>query len=125
MFGRGEMTGMLLPLLLAGSLHATIIGVPQAECRQTYYLNSTGRVVIQNLYGDVRITAWDRDEVLVQAIKNSRDPKRLDDARIVVDSSSDFVSIRTQYAGADAEHPASVDYQIMVPRSANLENVKL
>ena len=36
-----------------------------------------------------------------------------------------MVSIRTQYTGADAEHPASVEYHIMVPRGANLENVKL
>ena len=43
----------------------------------------------------------------------------------MVDSTSKLVSIRTQYAGADAEHPASVEYRIMVPRSANLENVKL
>ena len=36
-----------------------------------------------------------------------------------------MVSIRTQYTGGDAEHPASVEYRIMVPRGANLENVKL
>jgi len=82
-------------------------------------------VTIQNLYGDVRITAWDRDEVLVEAIKKSDDPRQLDEARIVVNSSSDLVSIRTQYAGADAEQPASVEYRITVPRGANLENVKL
>ncbi len=34
-------------------------------------LTPNGRVVVQNLYGDVQITAWDRDEVLVQAIKHS------------------------------------------------------
>jgi hypothetical protein len=125
MFGRGQITGMLLQLLLAGSLHATIIGVPQAEFRQTYSLNSNGRVAIQNLYGDVRITAWDRDEVLVQAIKRSRDPRQLKDAQIIVDSSSDSLSIRTLYSGADAEHPASVEYRITVPRTASLDNVKL
>jgi len=126
MFGRARVTWMLLPLLLAGSgLHATIIGTPQAEFRQTYSLNSNGRVVIQNLYGDVRITTWERDEVLVQAIKRSRDPRQLKDAKIVVDSSSDLVSIRTLYAGTDAERPASVEFRITVPRTANLENVKL
>ena len=56
--------------------------------------------------------------MLVQAVKRSADPRRLDDAQIVVDSSSDLVSIRTQYAGADAEHPASVEYRIMVPAHA-------
>jgi hypothetical protein len=116
---------LLLALVAGNGLNASIIGTPKTEFQQTYSLNPNGRVVIQNLYGDVRITAWDRDEVLVQAIKKSRDPRQLDDARIIVDSSSELVSIHTQYAGADAEHPASVEYRITVPRTANLENVKL
>ena len=102
-----------------------VIGTPRAEFRASYALAPNGRVVIQNLYGDVQITAWDRDEVLVEATKHSTDPRRLNDAQIVVDTSSGLVSIRTQYTGADAEHPASVEYRIMVPRGANLENVKL
>ncbi len=73
----------------------------------------------------MQITAWDRDEVLVEATKHSTDASRLNDAQIMVDTSSGLVSIRTQYTGADAEHPASVEYHIMVPRGANLENVKL
>jgi len=122
----GRLTWTLLLALSTGHcLYAISIGTPKAEFQQTYSLNRNGRVVIQNLYGDVRITAWDRDEVLVQAIKKSSDPKQLEDAHIVVDSSSSLVSIHTQYAGADAEHPASVEYRIMVPRTANLENVKL
>ena len=125
MFVRAKVTWTLLTLLFAGSVHATIVGIPQSEFRQTYSLNSNGKVEIQNLYGDVRITAWDRDEVLVQAIKRSRDPRQLKDACIVVDSSSESLSIRTLYAGTDAERPASVEYRITVPRTANLENVKL
>ena len=117
--------GLVLALLAGSSLYANIIGTPKTEFRQMYALSPNGRVVIQNLYGDVQITAWDRDQVLVQAIKRSADPRQIEDAHIVVDSSSSLVSIRTQYAGADAEHPASVDYRIMVPRGANLENVKL
>src|SRR5881394_2469781 len=118
-------TSVMLLALAAGGLNATVIRTPRAEFRATYSLAPNGRVVIQNLYGDVQITAWDRDQVLVQAIKRSADPRQIEDAHIVVDSSSSLVSIRTQYAGADAKHPASVDYRIMVPRGANLENVKL
>ena len=106
-------------------LSARVIGPPQVEFRQLYSLNPNGRVLIHNVYGDVSITAWDRDEVLVQAIKKSRDHRRLDDAQIVVDSTDEMLSIRTLYVGADAEHPASVEYHIIVPRSANLENIKL
>jgi DUF4097 and DUF4098 domain-containing protein YvlB len=120
---RGTCTVLLA--LSAGSLNATVIGAPRAEFRASYSLVSNGRVVIQNLYGDVKITAWDRDEVLVEATKTSTDARHLDDARIVVDSTSGLVSIRTQYTGSEAESPAAVEYRIMVPRNANLENVKL
>ncbi|HTS66180.1 MAG TPA: DUF4097 family beta strand repeat-containing protein [Candidatus Acidoferrales bacterium] len=102
-----------------------MIGAPRAEFRARYSLVANGRVVIQNLYGDVQITGWDRDEVLVEATKHSADVRSLDDARIVVDTSEGRVSIRTQYTGSDAENPAAVEYRIMVPRNASLENVKL
>src|ERR1017187_108944 len=118
-------TTVLLLALGAGDLNATVIGTPRAEFYARYALAPNGRVAIQNLYGDVQITAWDRDEVLVQATKHSTDAGRLNDAQIVVDTSSGMVSIRTQYTGGDGEHPASVEYHIMVPRGANLENVKL
>jgi hypothetical protein len=117
--------GVVLALCACTSLYANRIGTPKPEFRQAYTLSPNGRVVVQNLYGDVEIVAWDRDQVLVQAFKKSSDPRRLEDAQVVVDSSANLVSIRTQYAGTDAEHPASVDYRIMVPRGVNLENVKL
>jgi hypothetical protein len=118
---------LVVPLaMIAGdALHANIIGTPRTEFRQTYALGPTGHVLVQNLYGDVSITAWDRDEVLVEAIKHASDPRRLDDAHIVVEPSSGALSIRTQYAGSDAEHPASVEYRITVPRNATLEQIKL
>ena len=123
---RNAVLGLTLALVAgATSLDATIIGVPRAEFRHLYSLNPTGRVEVQNLYGDVRITAWDRDEVLVEAFKKGVDPNRLEEAKIVVDSSYDSLSIRTAYGASDAEHPASVEYRIMVPRGANLRNVKL
>ena len=116
----------LLPLLLSGTaLYANVIGNPHVDFHQTFALGPSGRVLIQNLYGDVSITAWDRDEVLVEAIKHSPDPRRLDDARVIVEPTSGALSIHTVYTGADAEHPASVEYRIMVPRRANLDQVKL
>jgi DUF4097 and DUF4098 domain-containing protein YvlB len=104
-----------------GSLSATVV-TPRQEFRRTIALAADGRVEVENLYGDVRITGWDRDEVQVEAVKSG--PGRLEEARIVVDSSSGRVSIRTHYAGA-GEQPANVEYRINVPRKASLKNVKL
>lgn len=117
--------GAILLAWFAGGLNATVKETPRAEFRAIYSLSANGRVAVQNLYGDVEITAWDRDEVLVEATKHSSDPRCLDDAQVVVDSSSEMVSIHTQYTGADAEHPASVEYRIHVPRRVNLQQVRL
>lgn len=117
--------GLVSLLLGSAVLYANVIGNPHVDFRQTFALGPNGRVLIQNLYGDVSITAWDRDEVLVEAIKRSSDPKRLEDARVIVEPSSGGLSIHTVYTGMDAEHPASVEYRIMVPRRANLDQVKL
>ncbi len=119
-------SAMLLALTAGGlGLNARVIRTPRAEFCASYQLAPNGRVAIQNLYGDVQITAWDRDEVLVRATKHSSDADHLKDAQIVVDTSLGMVSIRTLYTGGGTDNPASVEYHIMVPRGANLENVKL
>lgn len=97
---------------------------PEPQFRQSFALAPGGRVTIDNPYGDVQICAWDRDEVRIEATKTGVDA-RLEDARIVVDSTSGTLSVRTQYRGAEAAHPASVEYRITVPRTANLDDVKV
>ena len=114
-----------LTLLAANFLPAKIIGTPRADFRQSYVLARNGRVAIENLYGNVSIVAWDREEVLVEATKRASDPERLDEARIVVEPSTDHVFIRTQYIGLHATRPASVEYRITVPRTARLDHIKL
>lgn len=112
--------------LVAGScLQARVIRAPQVEFRQFYTIGPHGRIVIQNLYGDVSITAWDREEVLVEAIKRAPSRKGLDDAQVVVEPSAGALSIHTLYGGSETGHPASVEYRITVPRSAALDDVKL
>jgi DUF4097 and DUF4098 domain-containing protein YvlB len=118
----------LLPALVAGTLlYGNVIPSERIHFHQTYSLPANGHVNIQNLYGDVSITAWDRDEVLVEAVKRSsnNDPRQLDDAQVIVVPSSTGLSIRTQYSRGEAGHPASVEYRITVPRSATLDDVKL
>jgi len=121
---RSTCISALLSVLTGAALWATSTNASQ-EFRQSYALRPSGRVVIDNPYGDVRICAWDRDEVRIEATKTAPDARRLEDARIVVDSTSESLSIRTQYAESEADQPASVEYRITVPRTANLDGIKL
>lgn len=123
--GKKWVWAVLAAVAAANALSASVNSKPAGAFRHLYTLHRGAHLNIENLYGNVSITAWDRDAVLVEAIKHASDPSHLDDALIVVEPSADSLSIRTQYAGSDAEHPTSVEYRITVPRRIHLENVAL
>jgi DUF4097 and DUF4098 domain-containing protein YvlB len=95
------------------------------QFQRSYALSPHGRIRIENRYGDVCITAWDRDEVRIEAVKTAADAGRLDDASIVVDATAERLTVRTQYAGVESDEPASVEYRITVPRTATLDEIRL
>jgi DUF4097 and DUF4098 domain-containing protein YvlB len=122
---RQTMWAVLAAVAAANTLSATVMSAPHAAFRHIYALHQDARLTVENLYGNVTITAWDRDAVLVEAIKHSDDPRHVDDARIVVEPTADSLFIHTLYNGSDAEHPTSVEYRITVPRHIHLDNVAL
>ena len=103
------------------------------EFHKTYPLSAQGRIELDNVNGAVHISAWDRNEVQVDAIKTAHSKERLDEARIDISSDADHLSIRTHYPGHDHtfwndtwhDNPASVEYTLTVPRQARLDEIKL
>jgi hypothetical protein len=101
------------------------------EFHQTYPLAAGGRVELDNINGAVHISGWDRNEVKVDAVKYASTKERLDEAKIDVEAGNDFVSIRTRYPNHDYtfnggwNDPAGVEYTLMVPRGARLDEIKL
>jgi DUF4097 and DUF4098 domain-containing protein YvlB len=116
---------VLLALIAGAPSYGSIIGVPNVEFRRLYSLGQNGRVSLENSYGDVSISSWDRDDVLVEAIKHSRDPHRLEEAQIVVEPSTGSLNIHTLYTGADAIHQPSVEYRIVVPRTTTFDEIRI
>ncbi len=106
----------------------------QEEFHQTYTLNPGGRISLKNINGWVKISSWNRNEVKVDALKYAGKRERLAEAKIEVESSPDSVSINTRYTDNDqlvfnsddwVDNPATVDYTLTVPASANLDTIKL
>ncbi len=102
------------------------------EFHHTYALPADGRVEVKNINGPVKIEGWDRNEVKVDAIKWANSKERLDEAKIVVEEGSSSVSIHTQYPDhdlnfhdGDQDNPATVEYSVMVPKSARVDRVEL
>jgi DUF4097 and DUF4098 domain-containing protein YvlB len=117
----------VLVLTAAGDDHSDKV---TEEFHHTYSLPSSGRVHLENINGSVHITAWDRNEVKVDAVKSAYSKERLDDAKIVVDANQDHVSIHTEYPDHNMnyghhENPASVEYTLMVPRDVRLDHIEL
>src|SRR5581483_6910489 len=107
--------GVSICLAVSGAIS---LRADQTSFRRSYAISPHGRIRIENRYGDVCITTWERNEVRIEAVKSATDAGRLADASIVVDSTAEQLVVRTQYAGSESEAPASVEYRITVPRTA-------
>jgi DUF4097 and DUF4098 domain-containing protein YvlB len=105
--------------------------VVKEEFHHTYSLAANGRIELQNINGAVHITAWDQNEVKLDAVKRAHDQERLKDIEIRVNARNDSISIETDYRQShehwDGEHnsPGSVEYTLTVPRKARLDEIKL
>ena len=114
--------GSFLALMLSTSVQAQVT----QDFHRTVPLSANGRISLDNINGNVEITGWDRNEVQIDAVKKARDQQRLDEARIEVNAGSDSVEIKTRYPeGRTNNNPASVYYELHVPRNARLDRINL
>jgi Uncharacterized conserved protein len=108
-------------VLIAIGTHLPLLAALSEELHKTYPLEAGGRISLNNVNGAVHISAWDRNEVQVDAIKRASTKEALDDAAIVIDSASSSISIRTKYPESNHHsNSASVEYTLKVPRHARL-----
>jgi DUF4097 and DUF4098 domain-containing protein YvlB len=115
---------------ILGSLLTLLLALASAQVTQDFHrtipLSSNGRISLDNINGNVEITGWDRNEVQIDAVKKARDQQRLDEARIEVNAGTDSVEIKTHYPeDRTNNNPASVHYQLHVPRNARLDHINL
>ena len=135
--GRRFMTTALLGFVVLAGAVATARaqgdeGQLTKEFSATYPLAADGRVRLKNINGRARVTAWERAEVRVEAVKRAHTQQRLDEVEIDVQAAADAVQIKTVYPQNELrfergsrDNPASVDYVLTVPRGARLESIEL
>jgi DUF4097 and DUF4098 domain-containing protein YvlB len=112
--------GALVTLSISASAQVT------EEFHRTVPLPSNGRVSLGNVNGNVTITGWERNEVQIDAVKKASNQQKLDEAKIEVDAGGDYVRIRTRYPENHTNNnPASVTYELHVPRTARLDSIDL
>jgi len=111
--------------LAAASVVPAYAGDLEEEFHHTYALAADGRVSLENINGDVRITAWSRNEVKVDAIKRASSEDRLEAIEIKIDSDPSELRIKTKYQHHFNNNPGGVEYTLTVPRGARLDKIDL
>ena len=108
----------------------------QQDFNRTLPLSARGRLRLDNVNGRIDIAGWNRNEVVIRALKHGRTQESVEATEIKVDASPDEISIHTRepvnktgssgfwsWFGIGGNDKANVDYAIQVPRHARLANV--
>ncbi|MBI4324421.1 MAG: DUF4097 family beta strand repeat protein [Chloroflexi bacterium] len=101
------------------------------EFHQTYPLAEKGRIRLSNVNGSIHITAWNRAEVQVDAVKRAKNPEDLREVKIEVTSEKGLLRIETKHPSSRSgrwnffgrSNSASVEYRLQVPRQAELAKI--
>ena len=96
----------------------------EANFEKQFPFDSTGRIYLQNVSGEIRVSSWDKKEVRVEAVKFARSRRNLDDLTIEVTQSDDIVRIRTRHHRTFKwfwSGRIAVDYHMTVPQGASVE----
>lgn len=110
--------------LLTLGVSASAATAAQQRFEQACRLAFGGTFELRNVNGSVRIEAWDRPEVLVQAVKTARSEfSALERVRILVEEQPGQVSVITSYPENES-NDVRVDFQIRVPRQVRLERIE-
>jgi DUF4097 and DUF4098 domain-containing protein YvlB len=113
-------------LALAASSVPAAASDYREEFHKSYPISADGRISLKNINGGVTVTAWDKNEVQVDAIKTADSQNKLAEARIEVTAGSSAVDIRTHYPDRENNNnPASVAYTLHVPRKARLDKIDI
>src|SRR5579859_830651 len=108
----------------------------QQDFNETLPLSAQGRFHVDNVNGRIEIAGWDRNEVVVKALKHGKTRESVETTKIKVDASADEISIHTEGPPNESGFPeiwswfktgennkATVDYAVQVPRHARLATI--
>jgi hypothetical protein len=88
------------------------------DFQKSYRLNSGSSIRIGNISGDVRVTGYDGDAVVVTGTKHGRD---LDMVEIEDRSTGNRVDVRVRYPENCRRCDVSVEFEVKVPRSVSYD----
>ncbi len=103
-----------LSALLLFGLILLVTTTSAQDFQKTYAISAGGHIKVRNISGDVTVTGYDGNSIVVTAVKEGRDR---DLVNIEDRSTGDMIDLAVRYPQKGNAN-ASVDFDIRVPRSA-------
>lgn len=130
-----EVTAMRKALWAGAVALALAAGPAMADVEDTqewsFDVDTGARVSLENVNGDIRVTAGPAGQVAVNARKKAGSQEYLDGLEIVIDAERDYVRIETRHPKSDGgwfnwgkNGSGSVAYTLSVPADANLDRIE-
>lgn len=122
-------TSWIFAALLA--LPMTLTADVEDTEEMTFEVNPGARISLENINGDIDITAGSAGEVKVIARKKAGTQEYLDDMEIVTDADADYVRIETRHPKREggwfnwgSDGSGSVSYELSVPPDVELDSIE-
>ena len=102
----------------------------QQKFKQTYALEQTGTISVENIDGSIRIYCWNEPEIKLEAIKKAYSSERLSQIAIDVAATSKSLTVKTTFPSQPGwwsfrDRSGTVDYTIIAPQTVKITNMSL
>lgn len=111
---------LLTPIIAIAFATLPVWAEVREEFHKTVAMDANGSFSLKNVNGGITISAWDKSEVQIDAVKTASSDEKLRAARIEVAGSGHSVDVQTKYPDHTNNNPASVEYTVHLPKGARL-----
>jgi hypothetical protein len=113
--------------ILAALLATAASGAVTETISQTHPLSADGTITLSNVNGPISITAWDRNEVAIEAVKKAQTAEDLARIHVKIDAQPTRLAITTDHEKSwpfGRSIRGEVKYTLRVPAGARLQKIE-
>jgi DUF4097 and DUF4098 domain-containing protein YvlB len=116
----------------AALLLATAVAADVKETEEyDFDIDPGGRISLENINGDVRVTGGSGDSVVVIVHKKAGNQDYMDELKVLIKAEDEYIRIETQHPDSEGgwfkwgnDSSGSVSYELTVPANVNLDTIE-
>lgn len=99
------------------------------EFSKTYDFDAKGKISIENINGDIKVTGWDRDEISLEYTITADSEKDLERVDVDINASGSHFEVEVDFAKSKgwfswSSGSGEVDFELKVPMGSTLKSIE-